>query len=195
MALADIISRVRSDAESEAAAIIERAETQAAIIRAEAAEKAEAFHAETIAVAQRDGEREASRIVVNARLMGRDDGLADRRGLIEAALEQTTLALTTLPDAEYATFLAKRIAATARGGERMRLGSAESGRGAVLAEALRLVAPGLELSVDDEPAPFERGVLIEGDRVRADLSLASIVEERRDELELVVADRLFGEGA
>ena len=56
-------------------------------------------------------------------------------------------------------------------------------------------APGLALQVSTEPAPFERGVLVEGDRVRTDLSLTAIVEERRDELELVAAEVLFGEGA
>lgn len=195
MALADIITRVQSDAESEAAAIIDRAQARADAARAEATAKAKAFHEEAIATARRDGEREAARVIVSARLAGRDSGLADRRALIETVLAQTALALTTLPDADYATLLARRIASAARGGETVRLGSADSGRRESIAEALRLIEPGLVVVFSDEPAPFERGAFVEGSRVRADLSLSAIVEERRDDLELVIASTLFGEGA
>ena len=61
--------------------------------------------------------------------------------------------------------------------------------------ALLMIAPGLALGLSDDPAPFERGALIEGARVRADLSLDTIIGERREELELAVASVLFGEGA
>ena len=92
-------------------------------------------------------------------------------------------------------WLAGRIAAVARGGETLSLGTLERGREAAIREELGRIAPELTLPVADTPAPFERGALLQGDRVRADLSLETLVADRRDELELVAAHILFAEEA
>ncbi|HSK48513.1 MAG TPA: V-type ATP synthase subunit E [Coriobacteriia bacterium] len=195
MALADIISRIESDAEVEAARITEAAQKRAAEIVAEAQRRAEAHHDSSLAEADTAAHREADRIVVSARLKARDEALVQRRALVDVALTQTADALAAAPADEYARFLAERVARVARGGETLRFGSADSARADAVVDALRVVAPGLSLTVSSEPAPFARGALVEGSRVRADLSLNAIVEERRDELELVIASVLFAEEA
>jgi vacuolar-type H+-ATPase subunit E/Vma4 len=195
VALADIISKIRSDAELEAAQLLDSAQRRADTIDAAARADADGHRKAVLARAESDARREADRIVVSARLVARDAALTQRRTLVDEVLQLTTGALAAAPDAEYATFLARRIAEVARGGEVLRFGAADLARADSIVEALRMIAPGLDLSVASDAAPFERGALIEGDRVRADLSLAAIVEERRDELELVVATALFTEEA
>jgi len=195
VALADIISKIESDAEAEAASIRTAAQDRADGILTAAEQLADQQRAHTVAEADADAHREAARIVVSAKLAARDDALAQRRQLVDAALERTAAALAAASDVEYAGFLSRRIAAVARGGETLHFGSADIGRAEAIVESLRMNAPELKLSISTEPAPFDRGVLVEGARVRADLSLTAVVEEHRDELELVAADVLFGEGA
>lgn len=195
MALADIITKIESDAAEEAARIVGAAEERAAAIRDAAERQAAEYREATLAAAERDARREASRLVVTARLEARDVGLAERHKLVREALETAAERLAALPDDQYLAFVAARVARAVRGGDTLRLGSADAARLAGLADAVATLAPGVSVAASPEPAPFERGVLIEGSRVRADLSLAAIVEESSDELELVIASTLFTEGA
>lgn len=190
MALADIVKRIEGDAQSEAAGIIAAAEERAAAIIAAAEAKAAESRDASMADARLAADREASRVVVTAKLTARDATLTARRKVVDEALEATAERLASLPDAEYARFLAARISATARGGETVRLGSADLARKDAVARELASLESGIVIA--DEPAPFERGALVEGSRVRADLSLSAIVDERRDDLELAVASVLFG---
>jgi len=195
VALADILTRIEGDTDSEVAEILSAAKERAEAIVAEAGKRADAHRAEVAAAAHVAATREADTIVVNARLAARDAEVTTHRTLLAETLDAAAEALAALPDAEYARFLAGRIAATARGGETLRFGSADAGRAAAVAAELARIAPQLALQVEDEPAPFERGALLEGARVRADLSLAALIHERRDDLEVVVARVLFPEEA
>ena len=195
MALADIISKITSDAEDEAARILADAREQAEAITAEAEAAAEQHRTVTLARAEADAQREADRIVVSARLAARDAALRQRGQLVDETLATAAEKIAAASPTEYASFLARRIARVAKGGETLRLGSADTALGPAIVEALRMIAPGLDLRLADEPAAFERGALVEGDRVRADLSLHALIEEYRDDLELAVAAVLFPEEA
>ena len=160
------------------------------------AERRAAQHrAEVAATSTAAAAREADTVVVNARLAARDAEVTARRELIGETLTAAADSLAALPDQHYARYLARNIATAARGGETLRFGSADVGRASAVVSVLADIAPGLAVTVADAPAPFERGALLEGDRVRADLSLTALIAERRDELEVVVARTLFDEEA
>lgn len=195
MALADIIARLHADAEAEAAAIKTAGDERVAEALAAARAKADAILADATELAETVASRESATVVVNARLRARDEAVAARRALIEKALNQAADAIAELPDERYALVLAKRIAQTAGGGETVSFGRLDAGRADAVMRAVKESAPQLLLTQSGEPAPFDRGVLLTGDRKRVDLSLGSLVDERRDELELAVAGVLFGEGA
>jgi hypothetical protein len=57
-----------------------------------------------------------------------------------------------------------------------------------------LAKVGLALSIDDGDAGIERGVVLVGDRVRIEVSPASLVYARRADLESEADRALFGEG-
>lgn len=193
MALADIVAKIEADAAAEAARIIEAAEQRAELLRANARAQAAEHTESVVALARRDAERQAGTTVVGAKLQARDRGLAERGKLVDEAIAQLRLALVALPDDRYGAFLAARIAEAARGGETLLLGSADIGRMDSIAAAVDIAAPGLDLVIAETPAPFERGALLEGSRVRADLSLEAIVDDQRDRLEAVASEALFGE--
>ncbi len=190
MALADIIERIDADAESEAAELIADAEARAAALNADADAVAKKILADSHAAAEREAGRMADTIVVNARLAARDRAVTARRVLVDEALSAAAEKLSVLSDAEYAAFLGAKIAAAARGGETLSLGSADAKRLDAIVAAVREIAPHLGLMVSDAPAPFERGAMLHGERVSADLSLPALVAERRDDLELVIMQAL-----
>jgi len=195
VALADILTRIDGDTSDETRAIVTAAEQRAENILAEATARADAHRAEVAAAATAAATREADTIVVNARLAARDAEVTARRALLDEALAGAADALAALSDADYARYLAARVAEAARGGETLSFGSADIGRAKAVTDELARIAPALTVTVADKPAPFERGALLEGSRVRADLSLTALVEERRDDLEVVVARVLFPEEA
>lgn len=193
MALADILERIESDAEVEAAEITAAARERADAILAAARAKAEAHVADVVAAAERDAARDAETTVVNARLRGRDDMVTARRSLIDEALSAAAEGIAALGDADYARFLAARIAEVARGGESLSFGELDTARADAVMSELSRLAPSLSLARSGESAPFPRGALLEGSRVRVDLSLPAIVNERRDDLESQAVIALFGE--
>jgi len=195
VALADIIARIEADASSEADTLLTAARVRSEELAAAAEATAVSHRAEVMAAAERDAARAADTIVVTARLAARDRAVGARRGLVGEALERAVDMLAALPDGRYAEFLAARVAETARGGEMLSVGSADTARRGAIVAAVRSAAPGLEFGVAEQPAPFERGVLLSGDRVRVDLSLTALVIERSDDLELVIVRALFGEEA
>lgn len=195
MALADILTRIARDSDAEKTAVLSAAREQADAIVADAKEWADAHRVQVVESAQAAAAREADTILVNARLAARDAEVLARRELIDEALAATAEALAALPDAEYARFLAQRIVPVARGGETLLFGSEDLARRDVVIQEIGRIAPDLALSASDAPAPFARGALLESARVRADLSLTALVEERREELEIVAARALFAEEA
>lgn len=194
MALADIIGRIEADAAAEALAVTQAAEEAAAKTRAAAETTAERTSVARTERAEREAEAEAQTVRANARLAARDAALAEKRRLIDAALSALADAVVALPDAEYARFLGERIAAGARGGETVRIASADAGRLAKsLPDVMAKAAPSVELTYSPEPAEgIAHGVVLQAERSRVDLSVEAIVEERREELTMLVSRILFG---
>lgn len=194
MALADIVNRIGGDAESEAQSLVERSREAAEKTLASAREEADAATAHTLAEADKRARAEAETIRAAARLSARDRALAEKRALVGRVLDGARDALIALSDEAYADFLAKRVVAAVRSGETVRIAAADASR---LAERLpaaveRLAGSDLGLQWSAEPAPIERGAVLEGKRVTVDLSVHALVAEREDELAMAAAESLFG---
>lgn len=191
MALADIINKIGADAAEQAAGIVAEATRRAERTVSAAAATAERQRSAILDDADERSRKEAETIVVKARLAARDALVEARRAEIAETLAQVSFALAGLPDDRYTPWLAARIVEAARGGETLALGSGDTGRERAIRDEIARIAPDLSLGTSGTPAPFERGALLTGDRVRADLSLEAIVADRTDELELVAARALF----
>lgn len=192
MAITDILQRIGSDAAGEAGSILQAAEEEASRITAEADEALARETASALAAAEQGAGNEAATLLANARLEARDTLLASKRALAEGVLDRARAALEMLPDGEYLALIADAAASACAGGETLAVAPADATRLASLPDVLR--TRGCDVTLGDEPAPLERGVLLAGDRVRVELSPASLVDDRREELLLVAARALFGEG-
>ena len=190
MAITDILTRIETDAASEAAAVVDAAKAEAARIVAQAEATLAAEREAALAAAEHDAAEEAAMLLASARLAARDDLLARKRALAERVLERAGEALVALPDAEYLELIASGVAQAAAGGETLSVAAADAKRLGGLAK--RLDGRGVRVTVVSEPAPIERGVLLAGDRMRVEISPASFVADHRDRLLLVAAGALFG---
>lgn len=191
MALTDIIRRIGADTEAEAGAIIVAAQTEADRLRA-AAERAaaERAHVELERV-EHEAAEEAQTLIAAARLRGRDRILAEKRGFLDRVLRDAIARVEALPDDAYAALLAREVAAVARGGEHLEVGTLDADRLAkTLPVALEAAGVGT-VTVTGSPS-LERGVLVRGNRMTVEVSAASIAHARRGELEAVAASTLFG---
>lgn len=190
MAITDLIERIEGDASSEAAAIMEAARAEAAQITARAEATAAAERQAALAVAAQAASDERETLLANARLSARDGLLARKREQAEAVLVRAQEALESMPEAEYLELVASAVERAATGDEVLTIASADATRLSGLAAALK--QRGLALTVTGEPAPIDRGVLLTGDRVRVEISPASLVADARDQLLLVASQALFG---
>jgi len=190
VAITDILTRIETDAAAEAAEITGAAEAEATRLVTDAAAVVAAERAAALAAVEHDAAEEAAMLMASVRLSERDRLLGEKRALAERVLDRARAALEALPDAEYLETIARAVAAAASGGETLSIASADAKRLAGI--GARLTALGTKVTVAPEPAPIERGALLTGDRVRVEVSPASLVADRRDELLLVAARELFG---
>jgi len=192
VALADILRRIEEDAEAEAAAILREAEEAAAAVRAQAQERARLRTEQVVARTKAEAEAAARTRLATARLAARDNALAAKRHLVERVLAEVVAHLEELPADEYAAFIARQVAQVARGGEALSIGQEDHMRlSARIAPAL--AAAGAQVSVRGTTAALDRGVLIEGDRVRVEVSARALVASRKERLVEVVSRALFGD--
>lgn len=190
MAIDDLIGRIEGDATEEAATVIKDAKASAKRLKAAAKDKADLERIRALEEARRRSAEESETLLANARLAARDRLLSAKRERAERVLVRAQQALEALPDAEYVDLIASAVARTAGSGETLSIAAADSKRLAGL--AARLESLGVRLKPTAAAAPLDRGVLIEGDRLRVEVSPASLVADSRDRLLLVAARELFG---
>lgn len=191
MALADILKRIDRDADDEANRVLLEAQRKAEESRARAEATAAARHDAELARTESQAGDDARTKLASARLRGRDRILGEKRVLIDRVLQRAIERIEALPDSDYARLLAREIAAVARGGERVLVARSDAER---LSSALpaMLEQAGAKVEVAGATDTVERGVVLEGSRMRIEISPWAMVVARRAELESEVSADLFG---
>lgn len=191
MAIADIITRIEQDAQAEADALLATARDRADAMVAAA--KTEAEH-DAARIRSRGAEAarvEAETLLANARLAARDGLLGAKREIAERVLDEARERLESLSDDEYAAFIAREVVHAAVPGQVVRVAAADKQRLASLGE--RLAAAGAPVTISGEAEGLTRGVRVEGDGVRVEVSPAAYVAERHDALLRLAVRALFPE--
>lgn len=190
MAISDILARIERESAEQAVALADAARAEAASLVARATAEADEHRRAVLEAAERDAAVEAATMLANTRLAARDELLAGKRERAERVLRRAADALAAMPDGEYLELIAREVARAAHGGETLSMAPADAARLAPLPSRLRDL--GVDVVMGAATAPLERGVLLEGDRVRVEVSPASLVKDRADELLLVASAVLFG---
>jgi V/A-type H+-transporting ATPase subunit E len=189
VAIADIITRIEDDARAEADAIISAARERADAVRERARIDAEREAERIVERTLTQAKVEADTLLANARLAARDSLLAAKKDLAERALTEAETRLESLPDDEYAALIAREVAKVAVPGQRVRVSAADGSRLSTLDALLR--DAGVDVTVEDGSADVDRGVCVEGDGVRVEVSAASYIAEHRADLLHVAVGVLF----
>lgn len=192
MALQDILDRIGADAAAEADAVVERARAEAEALLSAARDSAAVAHARVVGAAEKAAARDAGRTVAAARLAARDATLLAKRELAERALEAARDRLLSLDVADYAAWIAARVAAVAVGGETVRVGTAESEKVRAALPAA-FAAAGADVVLDPAVADIDRGVVVLSEGVRAEVSPEAALADAREESLLVTARILFAD--
>lgn len=191
MALADILRRIDQDTSSEVACIVADAEQAAVAIRQSAEQHSSAARETVLARTRTDATEEARVRVAGARLRGRDRLLAEKRVLIGRAMAESEKRIYSLPDEKYAALIACEATRHSREGETLLIGEDDAQRltahlpGALEAADATLVVGGVTPEI-------ARGVVVVDDRMQVEVSVNALLQERREELEALANDRLFG---
>lgn len=194
MALADILKRIDRDSDGESGDVLQVAEREVDRMLADAKASVAADRERELARAEMMARDDARTRIAGARLRGRDRVLGEKRVLIERVLQHAGENIEKLADDRYAALFVREIVQATRGGERILVAEADAERLAVALPAA-LAAAGVDAKVAGSTSLVAHGVLLEGERMRVEISPAAMVDARRAELEALVSEHLFGGGA
>lgn len=199
MSLERLLARIIKDADTAGRAEIDEARREAERIRAESWERAaragQAVREEIM------GRAEAERVHIMGERLARSRTayLARQEELYEEVFADALREAESLPDERYRAWLKETILAGATGGQGEVLAAPhdrrllEQGLLDQINQALRDRGRGGQLRLAPGTAPFNRGVVLKGDRVENNLSLETILRQVRDEHEEELLKIIFGE--
>jgi vacuolar-type H+-ATPase subunit E/Vma4 len=197
VALGDIVDRILEDARAQAAQVLAEAARQADDIVSAGEKDARARTEAAVAEAAAELEAEKNNRLAGARLAARTAVLALKRQLVDEVFAQAEQDLTFRPPEEYADFLAALVPADAAGGsatvflgreDLARSGPALSG---LLAASLSRRHPRWDVTVSREPGDFVAGLHVRAGSSVYDLSIETLLAERRGRWEVAVTGALF----
>jgi len=193
----NIIDRIMADARAEADVVIEKANEQAAVIRAEGEKAAQEAYLQRVREGTAACEARELRLKKTSEMEAKKSLLALKQEMLSAAFAQTLEAVSTLPEKERIGFLARLACrASAGGGEEICLNAVDrdSVGAAVVVEANRMLEAegkpaGLILS--GEIAAIRGGLLLKKNNITVNCSAETLVEALRNTATGEVAALLF----
>lgn len=198
MSAETILNKIEAEATAEAESITAAAETQAKQLRdtilSEADKQVKKLQADTAEKAKELARRQT----LLAGLAVRKNALAARRAVLDEAFDAAKAALLALPKARYEALLTKLIIESADTGCEQLLVPATDrpcyteGLLDRLNAALTAAGKQGRLSLAEEDAPFEGGVMLIGEKTDVNASFDALLKAAREQYERQVTDLLFG---
>lgn len=198
MSLEKLLEKIESDAREEGRRILDRAREEAARMRKEAEEEARKEREAISRSFQNRAENERLKILSQARLEGRIELLSAKDAILEEVFEEAGRAFRELPAERYREWLKRTLLGGVVSGREELVASAHDREllsGGLLEELNReLVSRGKpgELRLAAESAPFERGVILRGEKTETNLSAEALLQRVREENEEEISRILFG---
>ncbi len=199
MPLDRLLARIIKDADVAGKARVEEARLEAERIRAESWERADrASEAARHEIMER-AEKERVAIMGERLARSRATYLTRQEDLYEEIFRDALREAAYLPDQAYGAWLKRTVLAEASTGREEVLPAPHDRR--LLEEGLldeinkELMADGHEgsMRLASGEAPFDRGVILRGDRIENNLSLEAVLRRVRDDNEAELLKMMFGE--
>lgn len=198
MSAEKIVEKILSDARAEAQRVLESAHAQAAQIREQAQREAQRQRELILAQAQQEAQSRRRAQIAAATAEARNVVLESKRALLERAFKQAAERIAAMPMPDYKNWLLRLIVqAVETGDEEVILSPADRQTlgEAFLKEANAQLAKhgkkgALRLSV--ETRDIGRGFILKGTNSETNVTMATLLRRAKDELEIEVAQMLFG---
>ncbi len=194
MAVEDILSKIRADADEAGRGILAEAKRDADAVLARAREKAEAERARLRARAKQRSDEEKNRIVTLAKLAARRDLLAEKQDLIGRVFDETRKSIAAMPADEYGRFIKRLLKRTVEtGDEEVIVGEGERRIDQKLLDEVsaEFGKPG-GLRLSGERRAIDGGFILRRGKTETNCALDTIIRDARERLETDVAGILFG---
>jgi V/A-type H+-transporting ATPase subunit E len=196
MAVEDILSRIRADADEASRGILAEAKREAGAILERARAKADAERARLSARARQRSDEERNRIVTLAKLSARRELLTEKQALIDRVFDETRTRIIAMPADEYARFIGNLLRKTVESGdEEVIVGEGERRIDQrLLDDVSRDIGKPGGLRLSDERRPIDGGFILRRGKMETNCALDTILRDARERLETEVAGILFGSG-
>lgn len=188
-----IIAHIRSDAKSQADAILAKAGEQAAQIRAEYDKQAARVYAEKVRAGAKACQDQMDSVQRIANMEAKKSLLGVKQEMVSRSFERAQALLTGLPGEQYVDFLAKLAArASATGDEAIVLNERDRAAvGEAVVKAANEKLGGGRLSLSERVGSFAGGLLLSRGNVETNCTAELLVELCRGEMSAEIADKLF----
>jgi len=188
MGLGDIKKKILADAEGKKAELLQQAEVKASEIIEDYKKRADDYRSDLMERAEADGQGEKRGIVIDAHLKVKNELLLAKRADIEAVFVEAEQKFKSSSD--YPSFLAEQIAKFAKGDEEVIFSSEEKKLGKKWLDDLNKKTK-FKLTVASEKGNFRGGVILKSGDVFLNMTLETLLNEKRELLEKGVAEILF----
>ena len=188
-----IIAHIRSDAKSEADAVLAKAREQAAQIRAEYDKQAAEVYAEKVRAGTKACQDQMDSVQRIANMEAKKSLLGVKQEMVSKSFEMAQAQLVALPEEQYTAFLAGLAArACVTGDEEIVLnGRDRAAVGAAVVKAANAKLGGGKLRLSERVGSFAGGLILSRGSVEANCTAELLVELCRGEMSAEIADRLF----
>lgn len=184
----NILTKIISDAEVKALAIVADAKARADKITAEASEAAEQAYNQKLAQLSARHEEDRHRGEISARLECNKIALRARQDAVSEVFDGALDILCSLQKEEYTAFISRLLRKFANTGDGVVVSSACPYKQEIA--ALKVVEElNLNVTFDGE---FKGGVIITGERCDINLTFEALVSTAKEGKQAEVASRLFG---
>ena len=188
MAVEDILSRIRADAERAAGEILADAKREGDAVLERARERARADRERLGARARQRADEERNRIVTLARLAARRDLLSEKQALIDRVFAETRRSIAEMPAEEYRSLVRTFLKRTVESGdEEVILAEGESRIDQAFLDGVsrEIGKPGA-LKLSGERRPITAGFVLRRGRTETNCALDTILRDARERLETEV---------
>lgn len=194
MAVEDILSRIKADADETGRGIVAEAKREADAVLDRARAKADVERARLRARAKQRSDEERNRIVTLAKLSARRDLLNEKQGLIGRVFDETRRSIIAMPADEYGRFIKSLLKRTVEtGDEEVIVGETERRIDQkLLDDVSREIGKPGGLRLSGERRRIEGGFILRRGRMETNCALDTILRDARERLETDVAVILFG---
>ncbi len=188
--LDNLISKIKSDAEANAAAIIKNAEATATELLSKKTAEAEAAKKEFLEKAAVEAEGYKSKIVSNAMLKMRDEKLRAKQEAVAKIMAQAAEVLKNMPETEFFKFLESRILESGLNGDEVIFVSEKYKNADLSAVNEKLKAAGKLGGLTVQT--FEKsGFVAKSKNVEINNTFEALLDYNRDDCERLIAEALW----